>query len=129
MPTLPNFQYFPFKYTVPGKPPTNVSVEAINPTSVTIRWEFSSPFYEPVIPTTVLLIFYKLEGNSTVTNVKDTNATTGIFVLDKLQKFSLYTVWVRSATSRGLGMESEHFKIRTLEEGINYYFLLLLLSF
>lgn len=119
MPTLPIFPHFLSNYTVPGKPPTNVSVEAIDPASVTIRWKFSSPSYnKSAIPTTSLRIFYKLEGNSTVTNIKDTNATTGFFVLDKLQKFSLYTIWVKSATSRGLGGESERFKIRTLEEGI-----------
>lgn len=95
-----------------------MSIEAINPTSVLIRWKLSSPSKEPAIPTTDLRIFYKLHGNLTVTNIKHANATTGFVVLDRLEKFSWYTVWVKSVTSRGLGGESERLKIRTLEEGM-----------
>lgn len=54
----------------------------------------------------------------TAVNFKDTNVTTGYFVLDNLEKFTWYTVWVKSDTSRGLGVESERFRIRTLEEGM-----------
>ena len=104
--------------TVPGKPPTNMSVEATNPTSLLIKWKFPLPSYEPAIPNKALRIFYKLQGNTTVQTIKDTNVTVGFHALDKLKKFSWYTVWVKSVTSRGLGVESERFTIRTLEEGM-----------
>ena len=106
------------KHTVPGKPPTNMSVEAINPTSLLVKWELPSPSYKPVIPNKALRIFYKLQGNTTVQNIKDTNVTAGLHALDELKKFSWYTVWGKSVTSRGLGVESERFKIQTLEEGM-----------
>ena len=109
---------FYFYHTVPGKPPTNLSVEAISPTSVLIRWTFPSSSYKPIIPTSALRILYELQRNVTVANIKDTNVTTGFVVLDKLEKFAWYTVWVKSVTSRGLGVKSECFKIRTLEEGM-----------
>lgn len=95
-----------------------MSVKAINPTSVEIKWKFPLPSYEPVIPNKALRIFYKLQGNTTVQNFQDTNATTGFNTLDKLKTFSWYTIWVKSVTSRGPGVESERFKIRTLEEGM-----------
>ena len=111
-------QHFLSKCTVPGKPPTNMSVEAINPTSLLIKWKFPFLSYEPVIPNKALRIFYKLQGDKTVQNIRDTKVTTGFHALDKLKKFSWYTVWVKSVTSRGLGAESERFTIRTLEEGM-----------
>ena len=95
-----------------------MSVEAINPTSLLIKWKFSLPSYEPVIPNEALRMFYELKENTTMQNIKDTNVTAGFLVLDKLKKFSWYTVWIKSVTSRGLGVESERFKIRTLEEGM-----------
>ncbi|KAJ7375164.1 hypothetical protein OS493_001902 [Desmophyllum pertusum] len=114
--TMGNMTVTPISDNIPGKPPTNLSVEAISPTSVLIRWKFPSSSYEPIIPTSALRIFYELQGDTTVKNIKDTNATTGFVVLDKLEKFAWYTVWVKSVTSRGLGVESERFKIQTLEE-------------
>ena len=95
-----------------------MSVEAINPTSLLVKWEFPSPSYKPVIPNKALRIFYKLQGNTAVQNIKDTNVTAGFHALDELKKFSWYTVWGKSVTSRGLGVESQRFKIRTLEEGM-----------
>ena len=107
------------KYAVPGKPPTNMSVEVINPTSLLVKWKFPLQSYKPVIPNKALRIFYKLQGYATtVQNIKDTNVTAGFHALDELKTFSWYTVWVKSVTSRGLGVESERFKIRTLEEGM-----------
>lgn len=106
-----------FNFTVPGKPPGNLSVDVIGTTSVSIGWELLSLSYTP-IPTTALRIFYKLEGNTTSLNIVDTNFTTGYFLLDNLEKFSWYTVWVRSVTSRGVGPETHRFRLRTLEEGM-----------
>jgi len=111
---------FPFLYyTVPGKPPRNLSVDVTSPTSVLIGWETSPPLHESSIPTIALQIFYKLEANTTAVKRKEMNITRGYFVLDNLEKFAWYTIWVRSATSRGLGPESESFRIRTLEEGLS----------
>jgi len=95
-----------------------MSVEAINPTSLLIKWKSPLPSYEPAIANKALRIFYNLQGNTTVQNIKDTKVTPGFHALDKLKKFAWYTVWVRSVTSRGLGVESKRFKIRTLEEGM-----------
>ena len=39
-------------------------------------------------------------------------------MLNDLERFSWYTVWVKSVTSRGLGAKSTRLKIRTLEEGV-----------
>lgn len=50
-------------------------------------------------------------------NVRDENFTTGYFVLDNLETFSWYNLYSRAVTSRGLGMKSELFVVRTLEEG------------
>lgn len=114
-----NFKYiFYSNNAVPGKPPTNMSVEAINPTSLLVKWKFPLPSYKPLIPNKALRIFYELHGYTTVQDIKDTNVTAGFHALDELKKFSWYTVWVKSATSRGLGVESERFKVRTLEEGM-----------
>lgn len=96
-----------------------MSVEAINPTSLLVKWKFPLPSYKPVIPNKALRIFYKLQGYATaVQDIKDTNVTVGFRALNELKKFAWYTVWVKSVTSRGLGVESERFKIRTLEEGM-----------
>ena len=50
-------------------------------------------------------------------NVRVANFTTGYFELDNLETFSWYNLYVRAVTSRGLGVESELFVVRTLEEG------------
>ena len=50
-------------------------------------------------------------------NVRDENFTTGYFVLDSLETFSWYNLYVRAVTSGGLGVKSELFVVRTLEEG------------
>lgn len=50
-------------------------------------------------------------------NVRDANFTAGYFVLDDLETFSWYNLYVRAVTSGGLGVKSELFVVRTLEEG------------
>ena len=50
-------------------------------------------------------------------NFRDANFTTGYFVLDNLETFSWCNLYVRAVTSRGLGVKSELFVVRTLEEG------------
>ena len=103
--------------TVPGKVPRNLSVDAISTTGLSIHWEFPPPSFQTPIPTTALRIFYKLQGNTTWLNTIDVNFTAGYFILGHLEKFTWYTVWVRAVTARGLGIESQRFSIRTLEEG------------
>ena len=111
--------YFNFRsYAVPGKPPSNLSVDVISPIAVLVRWDNSSPtYYESSLSTTAVRIFYKLQANWTDMNVRDANFTAGYFVLDNLETFSWYNLYVRAVTSRGLGVKSELFVVRTLEEG------------
>ena len=111
--------FFNFRpYAVPGKPPSNLSVDVISPTTVLVRWDNSSPtYYESSLSTTAVRIFYKLQANWTDMNVRDANFTAGYFVLDNLETFSWYNLYVRAVTSRGLGVQSELFVVRTLEEG------------
>lgn len=111
--------YFNFRsYAVPGKPPSNLSVDVISPTAVLVRWNNSSPtYYESSLSTTAVRIFYKLRANWTDLDVRDANFTAGYFVLDNLETFSWYNLYVRAVTSRGLGVKSELFVVRTLEEG------------
>ena len=95
-----------------------MSVDVISPTTVLVRWDNSSPtYYESSLSTTAVRIFYKLQENWTDMNVRDANFTAGYFVLDNLETFSWYNLYVRVVTSRGLGVKSELFVVRTLEEG------------
>ena len=105
-------------YAVPGKPPSNLSVDVISPTAVLVRWDNSSPtYYESSLSTTGVRIYYNLQANWTDMNVRDANFTAGYFVLDNLKTFSWYNLYARAVTSRGLGVKSELFVVRTLEEG------------
>lgn len=111
-------QFFFRSYVVPGKPPSNLSVGVISPTIVLVRWDNSSPtYYESSLSTTAVRIFYKLQANRTDVSLKDANFTTGYFLLDNLETFSWYNLYARAVTSRGLGVKSELFVVRTLEEG------------
>ena len=105
--------------TVPGKPPINITAKAISPTSIEVRWNYTS--FHLKCPTTAVEILYSL-SNRTVfpTGHEDSLLVNWIFNharLEELSKFQNYSLWVRSKTVLGYGMISKPVFVQTLEDG------------
>ena len=100
---------------VPGKPPTNITLQAESLSSVTVKWD--SPLNQcDVFQSIGFRVFYKL-SNATKIHSLDVTVSTNHLVLQNLKDFKMYVVWLRRITSGGLGPKSAAMKIRTLEKG------------
>ncbi|XP_015753438.1 PREDICTED: phosphatidylinositol phosphatase PTPRQ-like [Acropora digitifera] len=98
----------------PGKPPTNITLQAESLSSVTVKWD--SPLNQcDVFQSIGFRVFYKL-SNTTKIHSLDVTVSTNHLVLQNLKDFKMYVVWLRRITSGGLGPKSTAMKIRTLEK-------------
>jgi len=98
----------------PGKPPTNITLQAESLSSVTVKWD--SPLNQcDVFQSIGFRVFYKL-SNATKIHSLDVTVSTNHLVLQNLKDFKMYVVWLRRITSGGLGPKSAAMKIRTLEK-------------
>lgn len=103
-------------FSVPGKPPTNVSVESTTSTAIQVTWLCADCHQHN--STIGFLISYKLDSsNQTVATV--VNRTARHFLISALKKFTNYTIHVSSVTARGIGVASKQVSVRTLEDGEN----------
>lgn len=102
-------------YTVPGAPPRNVSGQPISPTSILVTWE-----PPPADRSNGRIAYYKLQvvesgrsdSEARVIKLNDTR-----FVLDELNKWTEYRIWVLAGTSVGDGPPSYPISVRTHEDG------------
>ena len=64
-------------------------------------------------------VFYsfKDEENVTVTHFVNVNKSDSYVIMQDLDNFEHYLIWIQARTSRGLGPKSEVVKARTLEKG------------
>ena len=65
-----------------------------------------------------------------MTRSSDVNRTTNHIVIQHLEHFEFYFIWLQTLPTRGLGPKSKEVKIRTLEKGESYkieYFMSFLL--
>ena len=64
-------------------------------------------------------VFYsfKDEEDVTVTHFVNVNKSNSDLVMQDLEIFEYYLIWIQARTSRGLGTKSEAVKTRTLEQG------------
>nr|XP_022917798.1 tyrosine-protein phosphatase Lar isoform X3 [Onthophagus taurus] len=102
------------KQYVPGAPPTNVTGEAVSPTSIRVSWE-----PPPAERSNGNIIYYKLQfveaGRSdSEASIITLNNTS--FTVDELKRWTEYRIWVLAGTSVGDGPSSYPITIRTHED-------------
>lgn len=100
---------------VPGAPPSNVTGEAVSPTSIRINWE--PPNAER---SNGNIIYYKLlvveaDRSDSEASVIKLNQTS--FILDELKRWTEYRIRVLAGTSVGDGPASHPITVRTHEDG------------
>ena len=84
-----------------------------------ISWNLPQSNYCEVFPLVGFRVFYsfKDEENVTVTHFVNVNKSNSDVVMQDLENFEYYMIWIQARTSRGLGPKSEAVKTRTLEKG------------
>lgn len=105
-------------FPVPGKPPTNLTAKALSPSRVRLSWTFPHSNSCEIFPILNLRVFYTQDiENVTMTRSSDVNRTTNHIVIQHLEHFEFYFIWLQTLTTHGLGPKSKEVKIRTLEKG------------
>ena len=102
-------------HTVPGSPPTNITVVTISPTSLTLTWS-------PPLVTNGIIIRYQAQlVDSGERDVNITMVTMGRVEWVGLHPYHVYQYQVAAATAVGLGPFSEERTVQTSEAGSNFY--------
>ncbi len=116
---------FSIVYIVPGRSPENVRGDADTSTSLYVYWnKVVSNFVHGIL----------LGYNVTVRKTNDMSLARNVFVkpvkvepettyLEKLQKYTEYTIRIRAENSKGPGKlnSPEGYQIRTKEDGRSYH--------
>lgn len=103
-------------YVVPGAPPRNITATAASATTIAVNW-----LPPPVERSNGRIIYYKVflvevgrsDSEATVTTL---NATS--ILLDELNRWTEYKIWVLAGTSVGDGPRSNPLIVRTHEDGM-----------
>ena len=108
--------YF-FPSLVPGKPPENMNVTIINPTTLRLSW--SPGETQQIVNTWGLKINYQANGTKPLSilvekHQEDTNIT-------QLRPDTTYTIWAVPVTSKGFGFSSQVLNVTTPYRGNVYY--------
>lgn len=102
-------------YVVPGAPPRNISAEATSPTTIAISWQ-----PPPAERSNGKIVYYKVffvEDGQSDRDASVTKVNTTEFVMDELDKWTEYKIWVLAGTSVGDGPKSHPIRVRTHEDG------------
>lgn len=119
-----HFLRFDFvSYLVPGKPPTNITPLALSPSSIAINWNLLQSNHCEIFPLLGFRVFYSFRNkeNAMVTHSVNVNKSINNVVIQDLENFEYYLIWVQAITSRDLGPKSKAVKTRTLEQGKSRY--------
>ena len=101
---------------VPGRPPENITLQVLSLSTITVKWNLPQSNHCEVFQSTGFRVYYTLNG-TTWTRSIDVNASTNHVVIQHLEDFEYYLIWLQRITARGLGPKSKEVKIRTLEKG------------
>ncbi|XP_048584451.1 uncharacterized protein LOC5515158 isoform X2 [Nematostella vectensis] len=117
---LGSIPLLPVRDTIPGKPAENVTAMSPSPDSLLVTWDHSNSSHCGYV------LYYQLNTSSDVTNIT-LNASTTVTMVRGLHGLSQYQIWLRSMTSRGLGIQSKKIAATTLEKytTINVTFVIL----
>lgn len=102
---------------VPGKPPQNVTSKPLSPSAISVTWEIPRSNHCEVFPLQGFRIFYSLQTNLTNIRFVDVKSPSNHIVIQNLENFENYLLWVQTITPRGLGPKSTAALTRTLEKG------------
>lgn len=106
-------------FLVPGKPPMNITSLALRLSSIAVKWDLPQSNHCGVFPLRGYRVFYALSNidNATRSHSIDVNSSTDHVVIQHLENFQYYLIWLQTITTRGLGPPSKAMKIRTIEKG------------
>ena len=94
---------------------------ALSPSSIAVRWDLQPVKYCELFPFSELRVFYtKDTENATGFRSVDVNRSKNHMVIQHLEHFKTYLVWLQTLTTGGLGPKSKAVKTRTLEKGEQY---------
>jgi receptor-type tyrosine-protein phosphatase F len=103
---------------VPGAPPTSVKAYADSSTSIRVTWE-----PPPANKQNGVIAYYKIfyvprsRSDTEATIVAINNPEAREFVIDELEKWTEYRLWILAGTSVGDGPNSFPVDIKTDEDG------------
>jgi hypothetical protein len=107
------FSLFNF-YTVPGKPPSNLTVTLMSDGTAVLSWTHA--YFDDRIPTLGYRVMLLLEKEN-ISNMLIVNNETPQLHLNNLQPSSNYTIRVMSITTKGFGEPSLPLVTRTTRKG------------
>ena len=95
----------------------------MSPSSIAINWNLLQSNHCEVFLLLGFRVFYSFNNkeNSTVTHSVNVNKSINNVVIQDLENFEYYLIWVQTITSRDLGPKSKAVKTRTLEQGKSCY--------
>ncbi|RMX41265.1 hypothetical protein pdam_00012375, partial [Pocillopora damicornis] len=101
---------------IPGKPPQNVTSKPLSPSAISVTWEIPRSNHCEVFPLQGFRIFYSLQTNLTNIRFVDVKSPSSHIIIQNLENFENYLLWVQTITPRGLGPKSTAVSTRTLEK-------------
>lgn len=116
--TLPSCGFAPFPPTAPSAPPQEVHLVSLSSTSLKVSWVAppAASRHGAIVRYTVR--YQALAGEDLERHdVPDIGADATSYVLEGLEKWTEYQVWVMAHTDVGPGPESPPVRIRTREDG------------
>ena len=107
---------------VPGKPPTNITSLALSPSSIAVNWNLLQSNHCEIFPLLGFRVFYSFndKDNFTLNHFVNGNKSNSNVVIQDLENFEYYLIWIQTITLLGLGPKSKLVKTRTLEQGEVY---------
>lgn len=109
-----------FPPSVPSAPPQDVRLHSLSSTSINVSWVAppTDSHHRNVVG--YILVYQSVKGQDMeLHQVSGIGADTTSYVLEDLEKWTEYFVWVRANTDVGPGPESPPALIRTLEDGMS----------
>ena len=84
-----------------------------------MRWNLPWSNHCEIFQSFGFRVSYQLNNDDSTTRVQyvDTNTSISHLVINNLEKFEYYVIWLQQLTSHGPGAESQRFQLKTLEEG------------
>lgn len=107
-----------FPPSVPSSPPQDVCLRSLSSTSINVSWVAppTDSHHRKVVG--YILLYQAFKGKDVeLHQVSGISADSNSYVLEGLEKWTEYYVWVRADTDVGPGPESPPALIRTLEDG------------
>ena len=102
---------------VPGKPPENMNVTIIDPTTLLLSWSPGEP--QQTVNTWGLKVNYQANDNKTRSIL--VNKHRAEVNISQLRPNTTYMIWAVPVTSKGFGFSSQPLSVTTPYRGNDYY--------